>query len=107
MRLMIDRKAAERGLLVFMRHVAAGLSHRDDDRIEAHAMGAVATQGERSRVDRLHGAEGVALDTGDLHEAADGIAGEAEVVLHSYLCGLEALLYGAAERLGEGCGGHG
>ena len=44
---------------------------------------AVAVQRQRGGGDRLDGAEGVALDAGDLHQAADRIAGHAEVMLHA------------------------
>jgi len=60
------------------RIVRMTLSSRD-------AVGAVAAQGEAGGVDRFHGAHGIALDAGDLHETADGIAGEPEIVLHADL----------------------
>ena len=56
--------------------------------------------------DRLVGAEGVALDAGDLDEAADRVAGHAEMVLHADLGGVLDLLVGAAEHRREPAGGH-
>jgi hypothetical protein len=46
----------------------------------------------------FHRAHGVALDAGYLHEAADGIAGHAEVMLHGDLGGVLDLAVGAAKR---------
>ena len=51
-------------------------------------MRSVAAQGHARRVDRLHRGDRVALDARDLHQAADGIAGEPEVVLHGDLRGV-------------------
>ena len=51
-------------------------------------MRSVAVQGERRGVDRLDRAERVALDAGNLHEAADRVAGHAEVMLHADLGGV-------------------
>jgi hypothetical protein len=53
-------------------------------------------------VDGLDRAHGVALDARHLHQAADRIAGEAEVVLHADLGGVLDLLRGAAQDLARG-----
>jgi hypothetical protein len=48
----------------------------------------------------LHGlgrAHGVALDAGNLHQAADGIAGHAQVVLHGDFGGVLHLSIGSAQ----------
>ena len=50
------------------------------------------TQGEPRGVDRFHRADRVALDARHLHQAADRIAGEAEIVLHADLGGILDLL---------------
>ena len=60
----------------------------------------------RGGVDRLDGAEGVAFDAWDLHQAADRIAGHAEMVLHADLGGVLDLPVGAAEHGGETGRGH-
>src|SRR5690348_1092491 len=49
---------------------------------------AVATQGHARGIDRLHRAHRVAFDAGNLHQAADRIAGQAEVVFHADLGGV-------------------
>ena len=67
---------------------------------------AVAAHGHALGVDRLDRAHRVALDTGDLHQAADRIAGQAEIVLHADLGGVLDLVDRAAERRGEAAGGH-
>ena len=58
-------------------------------------------QRERGGVDGLDGAEGVALDAGNLDQAADRVAGHAEMVLHADLGGVLDLLVAAAERGGK------
>ena len=59
------------------------------------------------RVEGARGGHGVALDAGHLHEAADGVAGEAEVMFEGHLGRIFDLSRGAAEELTGGCGGHG
>ena len=53
------------------------------------------------------GAEGVAFDAGYLHEAADRVAGHAEMVLHGDLGGVLDLGVAAAQGGREAGGGHG
>ena len=81
------------------RMVLIDLVERDDVR-------AVAAQRRARGGDRLDGRDGVALDAGDLHEAADRVAGQAEVVLHADLGGVLDLLGRAAEHRGHGAGRH-
>jgi hypothetical protein len=57
-------------------------------------------------IDGLHRAHRVALDAGDLHQAADRIAGHAEVMLHSNLGGVLHLLVRAFERSHQAAGRH-
>ena len=63
--------------------------------------------GDAGGVDGFDGAHGVAFNAGDLDEAADGVAGHAEVVLHGDFGGVLDLSVGAAEGGGETAGGHG
>nr|WP_232791413.1 hypothetical protein [Streptomyces capitiformicae] len=70
-------------------------------------MGAVAAHGHAGGGDGFDGGHAVAFDAGDLDEAADGVAGEAEVVFHADLGGVLDLFGAAAEDFGEGAGGHG
>src|SRR3546814_17839781 len=76
------------------------------DLVEADDMGAVADHRDAAGVDGLDGAHRVAFDAGDLDEAANGIAGEAEVVLHADFGGVLDLGVGAAERGGQPRGRH-
>src|SRR5690349_24907864 len=76
----VHGEPAARGFLVLFLHVAAGVAHRLDDLVERHAMLAVPAQRHARGVDRLHRAHRVALDAGDLHEARDRVAGQAQVV---------------------------
>ena len=101
----VHGEAAQGCLFVLALHVGTGLSHGGDDLVEADAVGAVAVHGQGGGGDGLDGAEGVAFDAGDLHEAPDGIAGHAEVVFHADFSGVFDLGVGAAEGSGEaGCG---
>src|SRR5438309_765889 len=65
------------------------------------------TKSDGRGVERLDGTHRVALDAWHLHQTADRVAGEAEVVLHADLCGVLDLHRGAAEYLAERPGGHG
>src|SRR5690606_10490408 len=67
---------------------------------------AVALHRHALRVDRLDRAHRVALDARDLHEAADRVAGQAEVVFHADLGRVLDLPDAAAERRGEPARGH-
>ena len=51
-------------------------------------MGALIVHREAGGVDGFYGTHAVAFDAGYLHEAADGVAGHAEVVLHGDLGGV-------------------
>ena len=84
----VDGEAAAGGLLVLDLHVAAGVAHGLDRLVEADLVAAVAAQRQPGGVDRLDRRDGVALDARDLHEAADRVAGEAEVVLDADLGGV-------------------
>src|SRR5699024_5291699 len=77
-----------------------------DHLVQADLVAAIAAEGDARGVDGLDRAHGVALDAGDLHQAADRVAGQAEVVLHADLGGVLDLHRGAAERGGEAGGGH-
>src|SRR3546814_14625670 len=63
-------------------------------------MRAVADHRDAARVDRLDRAHRVALDARDLHQPANRIAGEAEVVFHADPGGILDLRVGAAQRAG-------
>ncbi len=69
-------------------------------------MAAVAAEGHAGGGDGLDGGHAVALDAGDLDQAADGVAGQAEVVLDADLGGVLDLFGGPAEDLGEAARGH-
>src|SRR6185312_14659290 len=102
----VDRQTAAAGFLVLVLHVAAGVAHGLDDLVEADAVLAVALQRHATGVDGFHRAHRVAFDAGDLHQAADRVAGEAEVVFHADLGRVLDLHQVAAERGGEAAGSH-
>src|SRR3954469_7971971 len=81
----VDGEAAEAGFLVALVHVEAGLAHRLDHLVEADPVRAIADQSETRGFDRLDRADRVPLDARHLDEAADRIAGQAEIVLHADL----------------------
>jgi len=99
-------EAAARGLLVLRAHVGPGVAHGADHLVERHEVLPAALQGHARGVDGLDRGHGVALDAGDLDQAADRIAGEAEVVLHGDLRGVLGLRGTAAHHLGQGARRH-
>src|SRR3546814_4302256 len=102
----VDRQAPARGFLVFVLHVAAGVAHGLDDLVQAHLVLAVAAQGHARGIDGLDRAHGVALDAGNLAQAADRVAGPAEVVLHADFGRVLHRRHRAAKGRGEAAGGH-
>lgn len=70
-------------------------------------MTTVVTQRHLRGIDRLAGGDGVAFDAGDLHQARDGVTGQAERVLHGDLRRIADLGRCPTEGLGEPCSGHG
>src|SRR5690606_34237137 len=102
----VDRRAAAAGFLVLVLHVAAGVAHGADHLVQRDLVLAVAAHGHAHGVDRLDRAHRVALDAGNLHQAADRVAGQAQVVLHADLGGVLDLAGAGAERRGQPGGGH-
>jgi hypothetical protein len=66
--------------VVLVLHVGARLAHGLDRLVERDVVLPVAADRHAGGGDRLHRRDRVALDAGDLHEAADGVAGESDVV---------------------------
>src|SRR4051794_37016588 len=77
----VERETAAGGLLVLVLHVRTGLAHGLDRLVQGDVVPTVATDGHARGGDGLDRADGVALDARDLHQPADRVAGEAEVVL--------------------------
>src|SRR4051812_24457332 len=77
----VEGEAAAGGLLVLVLHARAGGAHRADPLVEGDEVLAAALQRHARSVEGFDRGHRVALDAGDLHEPADRIAGEAEVVL--------------------------
>src|SRR5471032_2180088 len=94
----VDSQPAQRGFLVLVLHVGAGLAHGFDHFVEADEVGAVTLQCQRSGGDGFDRAHAVALDAGNLHQAADWIAGHAEVVLDADFGRVLDLRVRAAQR---------
>src|SRR5918997_6145319 len=84
----VDRQPAAGGLLVLVLHVRTRLAHGLDRLVQRDVVPSVAADGHASRGDGLDRADGVALDAGDLHQPADRVAGEPEVVLDADLRGV-------------------
>src|SRR3712207_1628141 len=94
----VERQPATGGLLVLVLHVGTGLAHRLDRLVQRDVVPAVTAHGHARGGDGLDRADGVALDARDLHQPADGVAGEAEVVLDADLRGVLHLLRRPAEQ---------
>src|SRR4249919_196038 len=94
----VHGEPAARGFLVLFLHVAPGVAHGLDDLVERDPVLAVTTQRHARGVDRLHRTHRIALDAGNLHQAADGIAGQAEVVFHADLGRVLDLAERSAQR---------
>ena len=95
------------GLAETVLDVLAGEVHGEDDLVEGDDVRSVADQGVLARVHGAAGGHGVTLDAGDLDQALDGVAGQAQVVLHGDLGGVLDLEGGAAVQEAVGGGGHG
>ena len=102
----VEGEAGERGFFVARLHVEAGLVHGGDDLVEREFVVAGFVHGHAAGVDGFDCAHAVAFDAGNLHEAADGVAGHAEVVLHGDLGGVLDLGVGAVECGDQSAGGH-
>lgn len=102
-----DGEAAGGGFLVEAGEVVAGFEHGSDDLVEGDAVAAIGEPGVHIRVHCAGGGEGIALDAGDLDEAANRVARQAEVVFKAHFGGILDLVGRAAEDLVDGCGGHG
>lgn len=100
-------EAAAGGFFVDGGEVVAGLLHDFDNAVEGDGVAAVGEGGVEVGVESAGGGVGVAFDARNLHEAADGVAGEAEVVFKTHFGGVFDLARGATEELRGGCGGHG
>jgi len=84
----VEGETGEAGFFVAGLHVHAGAVHGFDNLVEGDFVGAGVVDGEAGGVYGFDGAHAVAFDAGDLDEAADGVAGHAEVVLHGDLGGV-------------------
>src|SRR4051812_2163539 len=102
----VDRQTAARRFLVLGLHVRARLAHGLDDLVERDVVRAVAAQRHARDVDGFGRADRISFNAGDLHEAADRIAGESEVVLHGDFRRVLDLAHRTAEHRGERRGRH-
>ena len=96
-------KAALARLLIERREVMACLLHHLHHAVERYGVCAVREGSVQVGVKGACGCEGVALDSGNLDETANGVAGHAEVVFQSHLRCILNLRRAAAEQL-AGCG---
>jgi hypothetical protein len=65
-------------------HIGARLPHRLDNLVKRNAMHSIARESQVCRINSLHGAKGVALNTWDLNQAPHRIAGHSKMVLDRY-----------------------
>ena len=64
-----------------MGQIPSGLVHGFHDQIEGDLAAVGEEVGQAHGVDGTHGGHGIALDAGDLHQAAHGIAGQTQMML--------------------------
>ena len=93
----VEGQASQRCFFVAGLHVQARLIHGGDDLIEGEFVAFGLVHGEAAGVDGFDGTHTVAFDAGDLDEAADGVAGHAEVVFHGDLRGVFDLVVRSVE----------
>ena len=84
----------------------ASLPHGLNHGVKRDVVCAVAAQRHSSGIDGFYGSHGVALDAGDLHEAANRVAGESKIVLHADLGGILDLPWPSTERSRESSRSH-
>ena len=87
--------------------VDAGLLHGPADHIVADVTGAGEEVAEVAGIHSPDGGNGVALDAGDLHQAADGVAGEAQMMLHGNFRGIFHLVQVLLVQFCQSGGSHG
>ena len=102
----VEGETGKRGFFVSGLHVETGLIHGGDDLIEREFVVAGFVHGHAAGVDGFDCSHTIALDAGNLDEAADGVAGHAEVVLHGNLGGVFDLGVGAVQGRDEATSGH-
>ena len=73
------------GLFVLVLHVATGIAHRLDHLIQRNKVLTRPSQCHARSTDRLDRTHRIALDTGHLHKAPNGVTGQTKVVLHGNL----------------------
>src|SRR5512133_590763 len=102
----VDSETAARCLLVLVLHVRPGLAHGLDGLVQGDELLAVPAYGHSRGRDGLDRGHGVALDARDLHQSADRVAGQPEVVLDADLGRVLDLVRRPAEDLRQAGRGH-
>ena len=80
--------------------------HRAANHIIADVTGAGEEVTQVAGVHSPHSGDGVAFDTGDLHQAADGVTGQTQMVFHRHLSGVLNLIQILSVNLCKGGSGH-
>ncbi|MCY1411898.1 hypothetical protein D9M71_272940 [compost metagenome] len=88
-------------------HVGTGVAHGADHPVQGNEVLAVTAQGHLCGVDGFHGGDCVAFDARHLHQTANRVAGEAEVVFQADFGGVFQLFRACAQHLCQPRGGHG
>jgi hypothetical protein len=102
----VEGESGEGRFFVAGLHVETGLVHGGDDLVEGELVVSGFMHGHAGGVDGFDGAHAIALDAWDLDEAADGVAGHSQIVLHGDLGGVFDLGVGAVEGGNQASGGH-
>ena len=85
----------------------ARLIHGLDYHVKADIARIAQEPGQVAGIERPHGRHGVALDAGNLHQTADGIAGQPQMMLQRDLGGVLRLFQRHIGQLGQSGGSHG
>ena len=100
-------KTAFGGFTVALADVLSGFLHGSDDHVKADISGAAEEVGKVECVHCTFCGNGIALDAGNLHQAADGIARQPELMLHGNFCRVFRLPDGHSHQRTQGGGSHG
>ena len=100
-------QAAFTGFFVLVAQVQAGFIHGLDHDIKADASGTVQEVSQVTSVHSTHSSNGISFDAGDLHQTADGVAGQTQVMLHSHFSGILHLLQTQTVQLSQCSSSHG
>lgn len=93
------RQATLRRFPIAVAQVLSRFLHGDDNLIQGNLSRVAQEGGEVDGVDGTHGGYSVPFNARDLHQAADGVTGEPQMVLNGDLRGVFDLVQGEVKEL--------